>query len=119
MDLSQYEVWYYIVQFGIIFMTILLANTIRRKVGFIRNSLLPTSVLAGIVIFILKFVPWVMDFIDQSFMEVITYHCLGLGFIALALKTEKKDKKQNKMVIVDTGITTVNGYLIQAIAGLG
>ena len=119
MDLSQYDVWYYIVQFGIIFMAILFANTIRRKVGFIRNTLLPTSVLAGIVIFALKFVPWVMDFIDQSFMEVLTYHCLGLGFIALALKTDKKDKKQNKMVIVDTGITTVNGYLIQAIAGLG
>lgn len=119
MDLSEYSVWYYVVQLGIIFAGILLANTIRRKVSFIKNTLLPTSVLAGVIIFALKFVPWIKDFIDQSFMEVLTYHCLGLGFVALALKTDKKGKKSDKMVIVDTGITTVNTYLVQAIFGLG
>ena len=52
-------------------------------------------------------------------MEIVTYHCLGLGFIALALKSKEKDKEQSKLVIMDTGIVTVNTYLVQAIIGLG
>ena len=45
-------------------------------------------------IFILKFIPPVAEFIDSSFMEVITYHCLGLGFIALALKSKGKEEER-------------------------
>jgi hypothetical protein len=52
-------------------------------------------------------------------MEGLTYHCLGLGFIAVALQTADKKKKSKTSVIVDSGIITVNGYLIQAILGLG
>lgn len=51
-------------------------------------------------------------------MEALTYHCLGLGFITLSLKTNKKRKDDNKLIIMDSGIITVNGYLIQAIIGL-
>lgn len=119
MDLSGYNVWRILVQIGIIFGAILLGNTLRRKIKFIRNSLLPSSVIGGVIIFILKFIPFVNDFIDADFMEVLTYHCLGLGFIALTLKSGVKSKDKNKLAVLDTGIITVNGYLVQAIIGLG
>lgn len=119
MDLSVYSVWEYLIQIGILFIAILFSNILRRKVNFIKNSLLPSSVIAGIIIFILKFIPVIGDFINSSFMEILTYHCLGLGFIALALKSNKNKKENNKLVIMDTGIITVNGYLIQGIFGLG
>lgn len=119
MDLSEYSIWKFLVQIGVIFISILVANTLRRKIKFIRNSLLPASVIAGIIIFILMFVPFINEFIDKSFMEALTYHSLGLGFIALAMKSGVKSKDKNKFAVLDTGITTVNGYLVQGIIGLG
>lgn len=120
MDLSEFKVWESLIQISILLVAVIFATLLRRKVKFIKNSLLPSSVIAGIIIFILKFIPPVAEFIDSSFMEVITYHCLGLGFIALALKSKGKEEEQKKtMVIMDTGITTVNTYLVQAIIGLG
>lgn len=119
MDLSAFSVWNILIQIGIIFASILLANVIRSKVKFIKNTLLPTSVLAGIIVFAFKFIPWFGDFIHTQFMETLTYHCLALGFIALALKDTNKADENQKSAVLDTGITTVNTYLIQAIFGLG
>lgn len=119
MELWDFGVWSSFVQVGIILVAILLGNTIRRKVGFIRNSLLPSSVLAGILIFIFKFIPFVKDFINADMMEKLTYHCLGLGFIALSLKSGVKTKDENKLIVMDSGLITVNTYLVQAIIGLG
>ena len=116
----DYKIWNIIIQFGIILIAILAANSIRRKVKFIRNSLLPSSVIAGLLIFILKFIPGFSDkFIDAGFMEAITYHFLGLGFVALSLKSAVKSKDSKKGVILDSGLITVNTYLVQAIVGLG
>ena len=114
----DYNIWSNLVQIAIVLLSILTGNIIRRKVGFIKNSLLPASVIGGTIIFILKFIPQVNNFIDSSFMESLTYHCLGLGFIALSLKTGEKRKDDNKFIIMDSGIITVNGYLIQAITGM-
>ena len=120
MDLSAYKAWEFIIQASIIVVSIVIGNIIRRKVKFISNSLLPSSVIGGLLIFILKFIPGVSSAIDSGIMEIITYHCLGIGFIALALKTGKKTKDtNNKLVIMDAGIITVLGYLVQAIIGLG
>ena len=119
MDLSEYSVWYFLVQLGIIFIAVLAGNTLRRKIKWIRNTLLPSSVIAGILVFILKFIPFINEFIHAKFMETLTYHCLGLGFIALTFKSGVKSKDKNRFAVLDTGITTVNGYLVQGIIGLG
>ena len=119
MNFWDYNIWSSLVQISIVLLSILTGNIIRRKVKFIKNSLLPASVIGGTLIFILKFIPQVNEFIDSSFMESLTYHCLGLGFIALSLKTGEKRKDDNKFIIMDSGIITVNGYLIQAITGMG
>ena len=119
MDLSEYSVWSFLVQLGIIFVAILAGNTLRRKIKWIRNTLLPSSVIAGILVFALKFIPFINEFIDAKFMETLTYHCLGLGFIALTFKSGVKSKDKNRFAVLDTGITTVNGYLVQGIIGLG
>ena len=96
MTFSDFSAWNFFVQLGIIFVGVLLGNIIRRKVKFIRNSLVPSSVIAGIIIFTLKFIPVIGDYIDSRFMEMITYHALGLGFIALGLKSETKTKNPSK-----------------------
>lgn len=120
MTLWDYNTWSYCIQLGIILFAIIIGNIVSRRVPFIKNSLVPASVVAGILIFILKFIPWVSEnLIDSNFMESLTYHCLGLGFVAVALQTADKKKKAKTSVIVNSGIITVNGYLVQAFLGLG
>lgn len=110
--------WSILIQLGIILFAIMLANIIRFKIKKVKNTLLPTSVIAGTFIFLFKFIPVVGDFIDTSLMELLTYHCLGLGFIALSLKTITKSRDSNKKVVLFSGLITVNGYLVQALVGL-
>lgn len=118
-ELSDYNsVWQVLIQFAIILVAVGIGNILRRKIKFIRNSLLPSSVIGGLLIFICKFIPVIKDYIDSSFMEVLTYHALALGFIALSLKTIKKQKNDNKLITMDTGITVVNTYCVQAIIAL-
>ena len=118
MHFWESSAWSLIIQIGIILVAIMASNVIRRKVSFIRNSLLPTSVIAGILIFGLMFIPSLDGFIDKGFMEILTYHCLGLGFIAMSLKTGTKSKDSSKRVVFFSGILTVSTYLVQALLGL-
>lgn len=119
MNLWDFEIWNFLVQMGILMTILLLSNTLRRKVPFIRKSLLPTSVIAGILILVLKECGAFFGFLDEGTMEAVTYHALGLGFICIAMKTnkEKTTKKQSKDIF-DSGIVTVSTYLMQGILGL-
>ena len=111
-------VWEYLIQIFILVLALLIGNTVRRKVKFIRKSLIPTSLLGGLFILILKFIPYFSELVDQGFMEIITYHALGIGFIALSLKTAKESSKSNAKTIIDTGLVTGASYVLQASIGL-
>ncbi|MBQ3493221.1 MAG: hypothetical protein IJA88_03860 [Clostridia bacterium] len=114
-----YSFWELIVQWGILFTALLVGNTLRRKVPIINKSLLPSAVLGGIIILLLKLIPQVNSFINSPLMESMTYHCLALGFVALTLKEGKKQKDRKAMVtVVKTGATVVSTYLLQGVFGL-
>lgn len=119
MNLWDDKVWNFIVQIGILTLAIAVSNCIRRKVKFIKNSLVPTTVIGGLLLLALKFIPKFDALIDKDFMETLTYHTLGLGFIAMSLKVSADKKEAGSGVVLNTGILTVNTYLIQAIFGLG
>ena len=111
-------VWEYLIQIFILVIALLVGNTVRRKVPFIRKSLMPTSLLGGLFILILKFIPEFNELVNQGFMEIITYHALGIGFIALSLKTAKESSKTNTKTVIDTGLVTGATYVLQAAIGL-
>ncbi len=113
----DYDFWAALVQIGILMAAVLLGNTLRRKIPFIKKSLLPSAVIGGLIVLILKFIPAVGDFIDTKFMEGLAYHCLALGFIAIALKTNV-NKSDGSGIVVRTGATVVGTYLIQGIVGI-
>lgn len=109
---------------GILAIVLLISNIIRRKIGLIRKSLLPTAVIGGILMLILKTIGLFDNIlnIDSSveFLEAVTYHGLGLGVIAVTLKTSTKSKeRQRKIEVVDAGLVTVSTYSLQAIVGVG
>ena len=86
MDFSAANIalWNPIIQLGIIAGMLLLANILRRKIKFIRNSLLPTAVLGGFILLFLRSTGILP--VDTVFLETVTYHAIALGFIALTLR---------------------------------
>lgn len=118
MDFSHLntELWNPIIQIGIISGLILLANLLRRKIPFIKNSLMPTAVLAGFILLILKSTGVLK--MDATFLETVTYHALALGFIALSLRVETKDEGGGKSQGYKSGALIVSTYLVQVFVGL-
>ena len=116
------EIWSFIVTMALLFGAMLLANMLRRKIRFLRRSLIPSAVLGGFLVLILdsvykKFAG--VSMFSLSTLEALTYHGLGLGFIALAWRhlDGVKGKKARRDVF-NTSTVTVGGYLVQAIIGL-
>lgn len=108
--------WNPIIQFGIIAALILIANILRRKISFIRGTLMPTAVLAGFLLLLLKSFDIVP--IDADFLETITYHAIALGFIALALRRPEDQHGEGTLIAAKNGALIVSTYLVQAIVGL-
>ncbi|MBQ8236808.1 MAG: hypothetical protein IJZ39_01485 [Oscillospiraceae bacterium] len=108
--------WSPIIQTAIIAGLILLSNVIRRKVSFIRHSLMPTAVLAGFILLILRTTGIVR--MDTAFLEVVTYHAIALGFIALSLREPEKTAVEHHLHPSKNGALIVSTYLVQALVGL-
>ena len=109
--------WGTMQQFGIIAGVLLLANLLRRKIPFVRQSLLPTAVLAGFIALILRGLNILP--IDTMLMEVITYHTIAIGFIALTLQVPKeKEKSRGDLTGAKSGALIVSCYLLQGFCGL-
>ena len=117
--------------FAVLLGSLLAANIVKKSIPFLRESLIPTSVLGGGIILVIAVIYRAIsgtalfeaaDFGGKGYdtLEVVTYHALALGFIASAFKsTNAKLTKQRSAEIFNTGVTTVSTYLIQAIFGFG
>lgn len=126
----DFNVWGGFNLMAVLLVSLLAANLLKRIFKFLRESLIPVSVLGGgILILVEAIYKWVTG--DQMFetaffgvngtesLEIITYHALALGFIAQTFKsTNAKLTKQRMVEIFNTGVTTVSTYLLQAVAGL-
>ena len=118
MDFSAANIalWSPIIHMGILAGLILLANVLRRKIKLIRNSLMPTAVLAGFILLALRSFD-IMP-ISAEFLETLTYHGIALGFIALALRVPEKESQDGDIHPSKNGALIVSTYLVQAAVGL-
>ena len=127
----DYSVWGGVNLFTVLLLSLLAANLLKKFIPGLKASLIPSSVLGGglliIIAGIYKLVTKNVMF-DTAFfggngtatLELITYHCLALGFIATAFKSSKgKMTRQRTVEIFNTGVTTVSTYLLQAVLGFG
>lgn len=112
------SLWSIIVQFGILAALLLLANVLRRKVAFFRKSLMPTAVLAGFLALIFR-VTGLLN-LELNVMEMITYHTIAIGFIAMSLQIPDKNEAIQKgdFTAAKSGALIVSTYLIQGLVGL-
>ncbi|MDR1003111.1 MAG: hypothetical protein LBL82_07580 [Oscillospiraceae bacterium] len=110
------SLWNIIIQLGVMAGMIILATLVRRKVPFIKKSLMPTAVIAGFLLLILRNTGLLS--IDTNVLEMITYHGIAIGFIALSLRVPTKDSQESGgLTGLQSGAAIVSTYLIQAIAG--
>lgn len=109
--------WSPIIQIGIIAALILLSNILRRKVSFIQKAMIPTAVLAGFILLLLRYLNLV-PVITTEFLETVTYHTIALGFIAMSLRVPEKTMDTERMIGSKSGALIVSTYLVQALTGL-
>ncbi|MDO5444087.1 MAG: sodium/glutamate symporter [Eubacteriales bacterium] len=125
------EVWGSFNLVAILLTSLLLANSLKKLIPILKRSLIPSSVLGGLILLIISIIYETKtgnNLFNTSFfgnngaatLEILTYHCLALGFIATSFKpASHKLGKQRTREIFDTGVSTVSTYLLQGVLGLG
>ncbi len=114
-------VWSFIVQLGLLLLFLMLGNLLRRSIPLFRKCLIPSALLGGALLLIVNVVTkqFGVTLVDNRMMQVITYHCLAVGFASMTLKTEKSKHKTNKTQVLEFGALQGGGYMLQAFVGLG
>ena len=129
---SNGTVWQSILLIGVLVGSLIIANVIKTTIPFFRKSLLPNAVLGGLIVLIISAIVFYTtgDYLFNHFLfssngsgistlEVLTYHCLALGFIALTLRpSPRKLTKKRTVEIIDSGVSTIGTYMLQAILGI-
>ncbi len=112
------ELWGGVVQFGILSLLLLCTNILRTKIKAVRSLLMPTAVLAGFILLALRSTD-ILN-INVELLETLTYHGLGLGFIAMSLRVKNKNEMESStgFLPVKNGAVIVSTYLVQALIGL-
>lgn len=121
-SLANYgPVWSFLVQLGLLMIFLLAGNIMRRKIPLFRKCLVPSALLGGAMLLIVNIVGKQFNFVlvDNRMMQVITYHCLAIGFAAMTLKTEKSTHKTKRAQVFEFGALQGGTYMLQAFMGLG
>ena len=119
--LANYNgVWSFIVQFGLLLLFMLLGNILRNVVPFFRKCLIPSAIIGGTLLLLFNIFMKSIGFpvVNMRMMQVFTYHCLGIGFAALTLKTEKATVKAGKGQVLEFAAIQGGTYMLQAFVGL-
>ena len=115
---------------AVLLLSLLVANMLKRSIRWLEASLIPTSVLGGGILLLISAVYNAItgdEMFNTAFfggqgaawLELLTYHMLALGFTASALKSSGgKMTKERSVEILNTGLTTVSTYVLQALVGM-
>ncbi len=123
--------WSIVLAILFILTLLLLSNVMRRAIPFLRKSLLPVAFIGGAIGLGLKVLFQNVEFNLTgatvlvngltSVLQVLTYHALAIGFIALGLKTVDEQRAKSKEMGRDalkSGLIIIGCYLIQGIVGV-
>ena len=130
MNFWDFSSWGFFNLLAVLLGSLLIAQMLKRSIPLLEASLIPTSVLGGGVLLVISSVFKAItgeEFFDTAFfgnngsswLELVTYHTLALGFTASALKSSGSEfTKERNAEIINTGLTTVATYLLQAFVGM-
>jgi len=120
--MANYDaVWAFMVQLGLLLLFLMLGNILRRVVPLFRKCLIPSALLGGALLLVTNIITKQFGFtlVDNRLMQVITYHCLAIGFAAMTLKTVKTTHKTKSAQVLEFGALQGGTYMLQAFIGLG
>lgn len=121
-NLWDISVWEFFFALTILFAAMIVANALIRGIKGLRKMLIPASVLGGFLLLIAFSVYRKItgEALVSSFtLEMLTYHGLGIGCTAIALKSGNKDKNPHtQRDIFNSALVTTSSYCLQAIIGL-
>ena len=121
-DLTQYDsVWKFMAQIALLLMFLLLGNLIRRTIPFLRKGNIPSALIGGLLLFLgnLGLEALGVHIVDKRMMQIITYHALAIGFIAMSLKINKREKGSGSVLAnIQNGALTGGTYMLQGITGV-
>ncbi len=106
--------WTALIDLSCIALLILVANFLKTRIKVLREFLVPTAILAGLLGLILGNDVLGLLSLDNARLGNIVYHLMAIGFIALALKDNSVKKTKNGL---NSGLLIVSTYLIQGIVG--
>ncbi|MCL2127173.1 MAG: hypothetical protein FWH38_02865, partial [Treponema sp.] len=108
---------------------ILIANILRRKIPLFRRSLMPTSVIAGLLGLVIKEIVLAatgFNIFNTAALGGLVYHLLPVGFIALCLREKgdyafefnKNQLTKERVAAAKSGCVIISTYLLQGIIGI-
>lgn len=114
-------VWSFMVQLGLLLLFLMMGNILRRVVPLFRKLLVPSALLGGALLLVTDIIckQFGVILVDNRMMQVITYHCLAIGFASMTLKTEKSTHKTNRAQVLEFGALQGGTYMLQAFVGIG
>ena len=108
--------WKFVIELGLIAAAILTAHFLYRQIKPIRKTMLPVAVLAGFLLLTAKYLGLRLD---EELLEMLVFHGIGLGFIAMSLRVPpKKDGTGGNLTGFKSGAVIVSTYLVQGAVGL-
>ncbi len=117
---SNTSLWNGLIQIGLLSLMMLAGNLLRRKIKPLRRSLLPTAVIGGFVALLMRHLGWLP--LDKVFLESMTYHMTGIGFIALGLRAPARSERDRSKELARDGLNSgaliVSNYLLQGMIGI-
>ncbi len=110
--------WHIFVNLGVLSIALVVATLIRARFKFFQKFLIPNALTAGFLA--LPLYNFVFSKIGLSSIQLgeITYHFLGISFIALGLRTPPQGRKRGAAVF-QTSIGIISQIVVQAIIGFG
>ena len=102
--MANYDaVWAFLVQLGLLLLFLVVGNILRRTIPLFRKCLIPSALLGGTTLLLLDIFTNQFGFamVDNRLMQVITYHCLAIGFAAMSLKTERTAHKTRRVQVFE------------------
>ena len=122
MSFWDIPVWSFVLTMFFLFFSMMVANILRNVIRPLRRMMIPSSVLGGLLLLLADFLCQQVSgkaLISASTLEMLTDHGLGLGFVAMALRSlDKKQDSRSRTGGFDSGVTVVSTYLLQAVVGL-
>ena len=108
--------WKFVIELGLIAAAILTAHYLHWKIKPLQKAMLPVAVLAGFLLLAGKYLGLPLD---EELLEMLVFHGIGLGFIAMSLRVPPKmESGGGNLTGFKSGAVIVSTYLVQGAVGL-